>query len=70
MLLRYDLFQVASNGKLTRLGSVKDIAAAHERVAKLPPSPKGFCVIDQETGIRTRVEAVALSKGYANGHTL
>jgi len=62
MLLRFDLFQVASNGKLTWLGPVKDIADAQERVAKLPSSPKGFCVIDQEMGIRTRVEG-----GVASG---
>jgi hypothetical protein len=58
MLLRYDLFQAASNGKLTWLGPVKDIHDAQERVAKLPPSPRGYCMIDQETGVRTKVEPV------------
>jgi hypothetical protein len=58
MLLRYDLFKIESSGKLSWLGPVKDIADAKERVAKLPPNPNGFCVIDQETGVRTKVEPV------------
>jgi hypothetical protein len=56
MLLRYDPFKIESSGKLSWLGPVKDIADAKQRVAKLAPSPKGYCVIDQGTGIRTKVE--------------
>jgi hypothetical protein len=56
MLLRYDLFKIESSGKLSWLGPVKDLADAKQRVAKLPPSQKGYCVIDQDTGARTKVE--------------
>jgi hypothetical protein len=58
MLLRYDLFKIESDGNLSWLGPVKDIADAKELVAKLAPNPKGFCVIDQETGVRTKVEPI------------
>jgi hypothetical protein len=56
MLLRYDLFKIETSGKLSWLGPVKDLADAEQRVAKLPPSPRGYCVIDQDTGVRTKVE--------------
>lgn len=56
-ILRFDLFRVGSKGKLLWLGPVADIDHARSLVRRLPPSPNGYCIIDQESGKRIEVKA-------------